>query len=164
VVAGVGNIYADEALWLARIHPAARRVGPRRARALHAAIREVLAAAIEREGTTFRDYQMVNGASGRNADFLRAYGQAGLPCQRCGTALSASTVAGRAHPLLALPAPLSGRARSVGTDAVQVRPSVGGAGAQTPGDERVREGAGLLGIVDPHVHRREAEVGQDQAA
>jgi formamidopyrimidine-DNA glycosylase len=95
VVAGVGNIYADEALWLARIHPEARRVGPRRAAALHAAIREVLAAAIEREGTTFRDYQMVNGASGRNADFLRAYGQAGRPCDRCGTALSASVVAGR---------------------------------------------------------------------
>jgi formamidopyrimidine-DNA glycosylase len=95
LVAGVGNIYADEALWLARIHPAARQVGPRRARALHAAIREVLAAAIEREGTTFRDYRMVNGASGRNADFLQAYGQAGRPCARCGTALRASTVAGR---------------------------------------------------------------------
>jgi formamidopyrimidine-DNA glycosylase len=95
LVAGVGNIYADEALWLARIHPSARQLGPRRARALHAAIREVLAAAIEREGTTFRDYQMVNGASGRNADFLRAYGQAGRPCSRCGTALRASTVAGR---------------------------------------------------------------------
>jgi formamidopyrimidine-DNA glycosylase len=95
VVAGVGNIYADEALWLARIHPASRDVGPRRARTLHAAIREVLTTAIEREGTTFRDYQMVNGASGRNADFLRAYGQAGLPCTRCGTAMTASTVAGR---------------------------------------------------------------------
>jgi formamidopyrimidine-DNA glycosylase len=95
VVAGVGNIYADESLWVARIHPACRAVGPRRARALHAAIREVLVSAIEREGTTFRDYQMVNGASGRNADFLRAYGQAGLPCGRCGTAMTASVVAGR---------------------------------------------------------------------
>jgi formamidopyrimidine-DNA glycosylase len=94
-VAGVGNIYADEALWLARIHPAARQVGPRRAAALHAAIRQVLAAAIEREGTTFRDYQLVNGASGRNAVHLEAYGQAGLPCSRCGTALTASVVAGR---------------------------------------------------------------------
>jgi formamidopyrimidine-DNA glycosylase len=95
VVAGVGNIYADEALWVARIHPACRAVGPRRARALHTAIREVLVSAIEREGTTFRDYQMVNGASGRNADFLRAYGQAGLPCGRCGTVMTASVVAGR---------------------------------------------------------------------
>src|SRR5918996_4577375 len=63
-VAGVGNIYADEALWLARIHPASRRVGPGRAAALHGAIRQVLAEAIEREGTTFRDYRMVNGNSG----------------------------------------------------------------------------------------------------
>ncbi|MFA9429261.1 bifunctional DNA-formamidopyrimidine glycosylase/DNA-(apurinic or apyrimidinic site) lyase [Egicoccus sp. AB-alg2] len=95
VVAGVGNIYADEALWLARIHPASRRVGRERARRLHAAIRSVLAAAIEREGTTFRDYQMVNGESGRNADFLMAYGQGELPCTRCGTPMVRSVVAQR---------------------------------------------------------------------
>ena len=94
-VAGVGNIYADEALWRARIHPAARRVGPARARALHAAIREVLTEAIEREGTTFRDYRMVNGESGRNATFLVAYGQAGRPCPRCGTPLRKMVLAGR---------------------------------------------------------------------
>jgi formamidopyrimidine-DNA glycosylase len=94
-VAGVGNIYADEALWLARIHPAARRVGPRRALALHGAIRRVLTEAIEREGTTFRDYRMVNGGSGRNADFLIAYGQAGQPCPRCGTPLRKIALGGR---------------------------------------------------------------------
>ncbi len=94
-VAGVGNIYADEALWLARIHPRARRIGPQRADRLWHAIREVLQAAIEREGTTFRDYQMVNGQSGRNATFLRAYGQQGRPCARCGTALRRIDVAGR---------------------------------------------------------------------
>ncbi len=95
LVAGVGNIYADEALWRARIHPASRRVGPARARALHAAVREVISAAIEREGTTFRDYQMVNGESGRNADFLVAYGQEGLPCVRCGTAMRKVVLAQR---------------------------------------------------------------------
>ena len=95
LVAGVGNIYADEALWRARIHPASRRVGPRRAAELHAAIREVLAGAIEREGTTFRDYQMVNGASGRNADCLDAYGQDGRPCGRCGTTLRRTVIAQR---------------------------------------------------------------------
>lgn len=94
-VAGVGNIYADEALWRARIHPCARGVGPRRAHALWKAIREVLAESIEREGTTFRDYLMVNGESGRNADFLVAYGQAGRACPRCGHALRKTTVAGR---------------------------------------------------------------------
>lgn len=95
LVAGVGNIYADEALWRARIHPASRRVGRARARALHAAIREVLAEAIEREGTTFRDYQMVNGQSGRFADFLAAYGQEGRPCHRCGTAMRKVVLAQR---------------------------------------------------------------------
>ena len=94
-VAGVGNIYADEALWRARINPHARRVGPARARALWQAIREVLAEAIDREGTTFRDYQMVNGESGRNAPFLVAYGQGGRPCPRCGTPLRKVTLGGR---------------------------------------------------------------------
>jgi len=94
-VAGVGNIYADEALWLARVHPASRRVGRRRALALHGAIREVLEQAITREGTTFRDYRMVNGDSGRNAAFLIAYGQEGRPCPRCGTPMRKITLGGR---------------------------------------------------------------------
>ncbi len=94
-VAGVGNIYADEALWLARIHPRSRRVGPKRALTLHSAIRDVLQAAIEREGTTFRDYRMVNGESGRNASFLIAYGRGGTPCPRCGTALKKIVLGGR---------------------------------------------------------------------
>jgi formamidopyrimidine-DNA glycosylase len=94
-VAGLGNIYADEALWRARIHPRARRIGRQRAHALWAAIRDVLAESIEREGTTFRDYQMVNGESGRNADFLSAYGQVGKPCPRCGSPLVKTVIGGR---------------------------------------------------------------------
>jgi formamidopyrimidine-DNA glycosylase len=94
-VAGVGNIYADEALWLARIHPTSRSVGRRRARALHAAIRDVLRAAVEREGTTFRDYVMVGGESGRNAGFLIAYGRGGEPCPRCGRPLKKAMLGGR---------------------------------------------------------------------
>ena len=94
-VAGVGNIYADEALWLARIHPRSRRVGTSRAFALHAAIREVLLGAIEREGTTFSDYVMVDGRSGSNAPSLIAYGRAGQPCRRCGTALRKTILGGR---------------------------------------------------------------------
>ena len=94
-VAGVGNIYADEALWQARISPRSRAVGPQRAHALWAAIRAVLAASVDREGTTFRDYLMVNGESGRNAEFLVAYGQSGRPCPRCATPLVKSVVAGR---------------------------------------------------------------------
>ena len=94
-VAGVGNIYADEALWLARIHPLSRRVGKNRAFELHRAIREVLAAAVDREGTTFRDYRMVNGESGRNASFLVAYGRVGTPCPRCSTPLRKIVLGGR---------------------------------------------------------------------
>jgi formamidopyrimidine-DNA glycosylase len=95
VVAGVGNIYADEALWRARIHPASRRVGRERAHRLHGAVREVLTAAIEREGTTFRDYRAVNGESGRFATELEAYGRAGRTCRRCGATMRRSVVAGR---------------------------------------------------------------------
>lgn len=94
-VAGVGNIYADEALWLARIHPASRHVGKRRALDLHRAIREVLAGSIDREGTTFRDYQMINGESGRNASHLIAYGQVGKPCPRCKSPMRKIVLGGR---------------------------------------------------------------------
>ena len=94
-VAGVGNIYADEALWIARIHPASRKVGKRRAHALHAAIRQTLQSAIEREGTTFRDFQMVNGESGGNVDYLVAYGQQGKPCPRCTTPMRKVVLGGR---------------------------------------------------------------------
>ncbi|CAN5289567.1 DNA-formamidopyrimidine glycosylase [soil metagenome] len=94
-VAGVGNIYADEALWVACIHPGSRRVGPKRAQLLHTAIREVLSAAIDREGTTFSDYRMVNGASGRNASFLFAYGRGGEPCPRCSNPLRKTVLGGR---------------------------------------------------------------------
>jgi formamidopyrimidine-DNA glycosylase len=95
LVAGVGNIYADESLWRAGIHPDARTVGRTRAARLHAAVREVLAAAIEREGTSFRDYQLVNGQSGRYLTELDVYGRAGLACRRCGTTLLSSVVAQR---------------------------------------------------------------------
>ena len=95
LVAGVGNIYADEALWRARISPFARRLSRTRTDRLWLAIREVLAEAIEREGTTFRDFQMVNGESGRNADHLVAYGQVGRPCPRDATPLRKVVLGGR---------------------------------------------------------------------
>lgn len=95
LVAGVGNIYADESLWRSGIHPDARRVGRVRAARLHGAVRDVLAAAVEREGTTFRDYQLVNGQSGRYLTELDAYGRGGLPCRRCGGAMRTTTVAQR---------------------------------------------------------------------
>ena len=86
-VAGVGNIYADEALWLAGVHPSRRRVGRASAARLHDAIREVIAAGIEHGGTTLRDYRTPDGGIGENQHHLRAYGQGGLPCLRCGRPL-----------------------------------------------------------------------------
>jgi formamidopyrimidine-DNA glycosylase len=94
-VAGVGNIYADEALWAARIHPMSRRVGRMRAHDLHTAIRDVLAAAIDREGTTFRDYRTLDGGRGRNQAMLIAYGRVGTPCPRCSTPLKKIVLGGR---------------------------------------------------------------------
>jgi formamidopyrimidine-DNA glycosylase len=89
-VAGVGNIYADEALWRARLHPStpARDVTGAQARRLHEAVREVLAAAIALQGTTLSDYRTVNGAVGSYRDRLDAYGHDGDPCPRCGTPMT----------------------------------------------------------------------------
>ncbi len=86
-VAGVGNIYADEALWRAQVHPAARRITRRQAVHLHRAIRDVLTAAIEHRGTTLRDYRDAQGGAGENQHHLDCYGRAGEPCPRCGTTL-----------------------------------------------------------------------------
>ena len=86
-VAGVGNIYADEALWLAGVNPAIRYLSKPRARRLADAIRTALASGLRHGGTTLRDYAALDGASGRNQHHLRCYGRAGEPCERCGTEL-----------------------------------------------------------------------------
>ncbi len=86
-VAGVGNIYADEALWLAQINPAVRYVSKPRAARLAEAIRTALTSGLRHGGTTLRDYAAVDGSSGRNQHHLHCYGRAGEPCERCGTEL-----------------------------------------------------------------------------
>jgi formamidopyrimidine-DNA glycosylase len=95
VVAGVGNIYADEALWDAGIEPGLRRITKPQAARLHGALRRALAAGIEHGGTTFRDYRAVDGEPGRNQDRLACYGRAGQPCLRCGTELRRRVIDGR---------------------------------------------------------------------
>ena len=90
VISGVGNIYADESLWAVRLHPdqPAWSISTRRSRELLAAVRDVLAKALAEGGTSFdAQYVNVNGASGYFAHSLNAYGRAGLPCARCGTAM-----------------------------------------------------------------------------
>ncbi len=88
VVSGVGNIYADEALWLAQLHGdrPGERLTRRQASAVLAGVRQVMAAALEQGGTSFDAlYVNVNGESGYFDRSLEAYGQAGQPCSRCGT-------------------------------------------------------------------------------
>jgi formamidopyrimidine-DNA glycosylase len=88
-VAGVGNIYANEALWRAGIDPSkpARLVTAASAEALHRAIVSVLSEAVVARGTSFRDYRDVSGEPGEFFASLNAYGMAGTPCKRCGKRL-----------------------------------------------------------------------------
>jgi len=86
-VAGIGNIYADEALWLAAINPAARTLSRPRAERLVAGIREALQSGVDNGGTTLRDYVDSDGRSGTNQHRLHCYGRSGEPCERCGTIL-----------------------------------------------------------------------------
>ena len=95
VVAGVGNIYADEALWRAGVHPGARTISRPAATRLHRSIVEVLDEGIEHRGTTLRDYRTASGAEGENQHHLDCYGRSGLPCPRCATTLTRSVVDGR---------------------------------------------------------------------
>ena len=90
VVVGVGNIYAQESLFLAGIHPSrpAGRISLARYRRLAEVIREVLGRAIQVGGTTLRDFTRVDGNPGYFAQSLSVYGRAGEPCVRCGRPLS----------------------------------------------------------------------------
>jgi formamidopyrimidine-DNA glycosylase len=96
-VAGVGNIYADEALWRARVHPLtpAAELTSDETKAVHGAVRAVLNAGIRRQGSTLRDYQLPDGSSGTAQDRFKVYGRAGSPCTRCGTPIDKIRVAGR---------------------------------------------------------------------
>ena len=91
-LAGVGNIYANEALWRACIRPARRGARVTRAQCtlLFDELRAVLTESIALRGTTFRDYRDAFGGRGGFAAKLQAYGRSGEPCLRCGTVLNAS--------------------------------------------------------------------------
>ena len=85
-IVGVGNIYADEALWRARIHPLrpADSLDEADVRRLHRAIRQVLRQGIDNRGSSFSDYVGVDGEPGDNAERLMVYRRTGEPCYRCG--------------------------------------------------------------------------------
>ncbi len=86
-IAGVGNIYADEALWRARLHPlrAADTLDPRDVKRLHRAVRAVLREGIANRGSSFSDYVGADGEPGSNAERLAVYRRTDQPCYRCGT-------------------------------------------------------------------------------
>ena len=96
-LAGVGNIYADEALWIARVHPLreAASLASSEVSALHEAIRAVLERGIERQGSTLRDYAQPDGSYGEMQDEFRVYGREDEPCERCGCPIEKIKVAGR---------------------------------------------------------------------
>ena len=95
--AGVGNIYADEALWRARLHPLrpAGSLDGDEVRRLRKAIRAALEMGIARQGATLRDYRDPEGRRGRMQDEFNVYARAGEPCPRCGTPIEKTRAAGR---------------------------------------------------------------------
>jgi formamidopyrimidine-DNA glycosylase len=96
-LAGLGNIYVDEALWYARLHPLrpAGSLDRNELRRLHRAIRRALELGIARQGSTLTDYRLPDGSEGSMQKEFRAYGRTGEPCDRCGTPLEKIRVAGR---------------------------------------------------------------------
>jgi len=93
----VGNIYADEALWEARVHPLrpGQRLDMPAVRRLHAAVIAVLERGIAAQGASIRNYRGADGASGSMQERFNVYGRDGLPCPRCGTPIAKIRVAGR---------------------------------------------------------------------
>jgi formamidopyrimidine-DNA glycosylase len=97
VVAGLGNIYADEALWRARLSPLrpANSLEPADVRRLQRAIRDALRTGIARQGSTLRDYARPDGEAGTMQREFRVYGRDGEPCLRCGRPIAKTRVGGR---------------------------------------------------------------------
>ena len=97
VLAGIGNIYADESLWAARIHPETRvdRISRPKLRALHEAIIAVLRLSIQKGGSTDRNYVNAEGGRGSYIQFAKVFRKEGQPCERCQTTIIKIRSAGR---------------------------------------------------------------------
>jgi len=97
LLAGLGNIYADESLFVAGIHPLAQpgRVSAVKARRLFKAVRKVLEHAVKLQGTSFRDYVDIEGRPGNYEPRLRVYQRTGEPCRRCGRPIRRLVIGGR---------------------------------------------------------------------
>jgi formamidopyrimidine-DNA glycosylase len=97
VLRGVGNIYADESLWKAKIHPAhlGTRLKPEQLRLLYAALQQILRKAIDLHGSSISDFLDAEGEPGEYQQHHRVYGREGKPCSRCKTVIRRIIVAGR---------------------------------------------------------------------
>lgn len=97
VIAGVGNIYADESLWGAKIHPATRvqNIGEKQLNTLFEQLQYVLRLSIEKGGSTDKSYVNAEGKKGSYISFARVFRREGKPCSRCGTTIEKTRVAGR---------------------------------------------------------------------
>ena len=97
VIAGIGNIYADESLWAAKIHPETRveRISKAKIRALHQAIVDVLRLSIEKGGSTDKNYVNAEGKRGSYIQFAKVFRKEGQACERCGTTILKMRSAGR---------------------------------------------------------------------
>jgi formamidopyrimidine-DNA glycosylase len=95
--AGLGNIYVDEGLWYARVHPLreARSLGLDEIAAVRTGLRKALRVGIRRQGATLSDYRTPNGGRGSMQDEFKVYGREGEPCFRCGTLIAKTRVGGR---------------------------------------------------------------------
>lgn len=97
VLAGIGNIYADEGLWMSKIHPATRvkDVSEKKLKELRAQLVSVLQLSIDKGGSTNKNYVDAEGNKGSYMDFANVFRREGEPCNRCGTTIEKSRVAGR---------------------------------------------------------------------
>lgn len=97
ILAGVGNIYADESLFAAKIHPLKKgnKLSETETTVLIESLQRTLKASIARGGTTLRDYRNANGQKGDNQKYLKVYGQEGKPCQNCGNVIKKIVLAAR---------------------------------------------------------------------
>jgi len=111
VVAGLGNIYADEALWRARVSPLrpANGLSDEEVARLVRAVRASLRTGVERQGSTLRDYAAPDGSSGSMQAEFRVYGRDGKPCPRCRTTIAKTRVGGRGTWFCPLCQPLESR-------------------------------------------------------
>ena len=163
-VAGVGNIYADEALWTSRLHPlrTAGTLHPADERHLHAAIRSILAEAVERRGSSIDDYTAPDG-DGSMQERLQVYQRTGEPCPRCGRPVKRIVIGARSTHFCSWCQRLSATDRK-GAAAI-LRTMTGG--PRRPGRRWTElDGEGALGLTpgEGHVAAARARTARTKAA